>query len=316
MTREFPELATCRVCPQLCGVDRHAGPGSCGADWRLKLNLAHLHHGEEPVLSGTRGSGTIFFAHCNLHCCFCQNHRISQQGWGAYASIAECAELMLRLQSEGAHNVNLVSPTHYTPQLIAALQCARDKGLSIPVVWNSNAFERVETLRQLEGLVQIYLPDFKYGHALYGQKYSGARDYPFVALAAITEMRRQVGDLLLDGQGLASRGILIRHLVLPHRLAGTRELLYQMREQLGPQTALSLMAQYYPTYRAMQYPELARGITYDEYEEAVSIATELGFDRVFTQEPATQPDWTPAFQESDSKLHPDLQHFRGKEKHV
>ena len=316
MTAAFAALVSCRICPQQCGADRFQGPGACGADARVKVNLAQLHHGEEPVLSGTRGSGTIFFSHCNLHCVFCQNHRISQQGWGDYVTEEECAALMLRLQEAGVHNVNLVSPTHYSLQLARSCRIARDSGLSIPIVWNSNAYEEVETLRLLKGLVDIYLPDFKYAHALYGSKYSSALNYPRTALAALREMLEQVGPLQHDAAGIARKGLLVRHLVLPNRLSGTRQALYLLHEQLGAEVSLSLMAQYYPAWRADEYPELNRGLSCGEYREALDTAASLGFAHIFTQEPACDPDWTPEFSPVDKLRDRTEHHFHGKRQHA
>lgn len=316
MTPEFPELASCQICPQQCGANRFKSIGFCGADHRLRINLAQLHHGEEPVLSGSQGSGTIFFSHCNLRCVYCQNYPISQQGWGAYSTPEECSELMLRLQASGAHNVNLVSPTHYILQLIKSIQLAREKGLGVPVVWNSNAYESVETLQRLRGLVDIYLPDFKYAHAAYSLKYSSARDYPAVALAALKEMRFQAGDLEIGQDGIATKGLLVRHLVLPNRLSGTKKALYILHESFGPHLALSLMAQYYPAGRAAEYAELSRPLHHGEYADALETAAQLGFTRIFAQELSSQPEWTPAFSAQGLPLDQKPRHFRGKESHV
>lgn len=316
MSPDIPELSSCQVCPQNCGVNRYLSTGFCGADARLQINLAQLHHGEEPVLSGDRGSGTIFFSHCNLRCCYCQNHSISHLGWGTYYSAEECAKLMLKLQNAGAHNINLVSPTHYTIQLIEVIQIARSKGLNIPIVWNSNAFEHVKTLGLLRGLVQIYLPDYKYAHSLYSQKYSQAKDFPRLALQAIQEMYAQVGDLQFDAAGMAVKGVLIRHLVLPNGLAGTRKALYAIRETLGSEVSLSLMAQYYPNSEAASYPELNRGIDPGEYAEALDTAQSLGFSRIYAQELSASADWTPEFLQPGTAANPDKLHFKGRENHA
>lgn len=316
MSQEYPELKNCRVCPQNCGVNRYEQSGFCGADQRLKINLAQLHHGEEPVLSGDRGSGTIFFSHCNLRCCYCQNHSISHQGWGSHYSSEACAELMLELQNAGAHNINLVSPTHYTPQLIDTIGIARREGLNIPIVWNSNAFETVATLRRLRGLVDIYLPDYKYAHAIYSRKYSYAKDYPQVALQAIQEMYAQAGDLQCDAAGMAVKGVLVRHLVLPNGISGTRDALYALRERLGSAVSLSLMAQYYPTPEAARYPELNRGINSTEYSEALETAEALGFNCIYTQELNASAEWTPEFLQPGTAANQVNIHFKGRENHA
>lgn len=315
MSKKYPELEQCGVCPQNCGVDRYRETGSCGADHRLKINLAHLHHGEEPVLSGSGGSGTIFFSHCNLRCVFCQNYRISHQGWGTYYSEEECAGMMLDLQAAGAHNVNLVSPTHFTPQLAQTIRIAKNRGLKIPVVWNSNAYEKVSSLQSLEGLVDIYLPDFKYADPGCSGKYSQAPDYPDLALEAIKEMYAQVGELQINGEGIATRGVLIRHLVLPNRISGTFEALSILRETFGPGVFISLMAQYYPAGEASRFAELDRGISSREYEEALDQAEKLGLENVFTQETEVTPEWTPEFADQGRGLNPEAMHFRGKENH-
>ncbi len=315
MRARYPELEKCGVCPQNCGVDRYRETGFCGADHRLKINLAHLHHGEEPVLSGSGGSGTIFFSHCNLRCVFCQNHRISHQGWGTYYTEDECAGLMLDLQAAGAHNVNLVSPTHFTPQLAQTIRIAKKRGLKIPVVWNSNAYEQVSSLQSLAGLVDIYLPDFKYADPGCGEKYSQAPRYPELALMAIREMYRQAGGLQVDAGGIAEKGGLIRHLVLPNRISGTIEALGILRENFGPAVDISLMAQYYPAAEASRFAELDRGITSGEYQETLDQAEKLGLENVFIQELEQSPGWTPEFDSQGLGLQKGELHFRGKEDH-
>jgi putative pyruvate formate lyase activating enzyme len=315
MSVAYPELHDCHICPQDCGANRYTATGFCGAGHQLRINLAHLHHGEEPVLSGSRGSGTIFLSHCNLRCVYCQNHEISHLGWGTSCSELECAGMMLRLQEAGAHNINLVSPTHFSLQLAESIRLAKADGLHIPVVWNSNGYEKVDTLKRLAGLVDIYLPDFKYAHAAYSLKYSRAKDYPAVALDALKEMHRQAGDLVIAPDGMACRGLLVRHLVLPNRLSGTRDVLYLLHENFGENLALSLMAQYYPAARATEYPELARGLYQNEYQEALDLAEDLGFTRVFAQELESSPDWTPSFQPEGTPIAPERMHFRGKENH-
>lgn len=306
LSPEYPELQSCKICPRNCGVDRDKTPGFCGAGTRLKVNLTTLHHGEEPCLSGTRGSGTIFFAWCNLRCVFCQNYCLSVEGWGEEKSEGELAELMLALQSRGAHNINLVTPTHFSPQIVNALQAAKQQGLNIPIVWNSSAYEKPETLKRLAGLVDIYLPDFKYGHGIYAGKYSHAKDYPDIALAAIQEMFSQVGLLSLDPDGIATKGLLIRILVLPKGLGGSKKVLSLLADSLGTEITLSIMGQYYPAGKALDYPELSQGITPAEYAEVLETANQLGFEHLYIQELSSSADWTPLFRPKANTLADDF----------
>jgi len=291
----YPEMENCRICPRNCGINRYQQVGYCGAGAEPEINLATLHHGEEPPLSGTRGSGTIFFSRCNLRCVFCQNYHISSLGWGRAISSSGLADLMLELQDKGAHNINLVTPTHFSTQIADALQQAKSRGLTLPVVWNSSAYEKVEILHSLQGLVDVWLPDYKYAHGIYARKYSQAVDYPQVARAALQEMFAQCGHLQVDAMGLARRGMLVRLLVLPHRLAGTTESLRMLAETFGTELHLSLMAQYYPAGKAEDYPELNRGITPEEYAEAIAWVQEMGFEHVYVQELKPTPQWTPEF---------------------
>lgn len=293
--QRYPELTACRICPRNCGVDRYTSLGFCKAGAKLKVNLAQLHFGEEPVISGTRGSGTIFLSHCNLNCVFCQNYEISSLGWGEYCTEEELAQMMLKLQAQGAHNINFVSPTHYQIQIVQAIKLAKGQGLVIPIVWNSNGYEHQESIRALEGLVDIYMPDYKYAFAAFSKKYSSARDYPEVAAKAISEMQRQVGHLSPDQDGIAQRGLIIRILVLPNNLAGISRILDTIVEVVGTEVQLSLMAQYYPTNKAAEYPELNRGITALEYEQAVEAVQARGFRNVWIQELSCSSDWTPDF---------------------
>ena len=314
MNLQYPQLINCQVCPQNCGVNRYETTGYCKAGFNLKINLAQLHHGEEPVFSGSNGSGTIFFSYCNLRCVFCQNYSISHLGWGTYYNEEDCAQIMLKLQEAGAHNINLVSPTQYTPQLVKTITIARENGLSIPVLWNSNGYENVFTLQSLAGLVDIYLPDFKYAHSFYSKKYSSAKDYPEIAIRALEEMFRQVGHLQLDSEGIAKKGILVRHLVLPNHLSGTKKVLYILYEHFGTELALSLMAQYYPTGKANEFPELNRSLKKEEYEEAVETAEALGFKNLYLQKIYSSPEWTPDFQPHNEVFNERNLHFQGKKK--
>ncbi len=300
----YSQMFSCNICPRNCGIERAKNKGYCGVTDKLRINLATRHFGEEPCFSGTRGSGTIFFAGCNLRCVYCQNYEISTLCWGKDISVEELIRLMLKLQEEGAHNINLVTPTHFTLQLREAIIQAKEKGLTIPVLWNSSAYEKVETLQLLTGLVDIYLPDFKYAHKVYAQKYSSAPDYPAVAISAIKEMFSQVGLLELDEKGIAQKGLLLRMLVLPNKLAGCKENLYTLTEELGTELTLSLMGQYYPAGKAKNYKELTRGITLSEYFEVVDTAVELGFTKLYTQEISSSDTWTPNFSPAPEEINP------------
>ena len=300
----YSQMLSCNICPRNCGIDRTKNKGYCGVTDKLRINLATRHFGEEPCFSGTRGSGTIFFAGCNLRCVYCQNYEISTLCWGKDISVEELIRLMLKLQEEGAHNINLVTPTHFTLQLREAIIQAKEKGLTIPVLWNSSAYEKVETLQLLTGLVDIYLPDFKYAHKVYAQKYSSAPDYPAVAISAIKEMFSQVGLLELDEKGIAQKGLLLRMLILPNKLAGCKENLYTLTEELGTELTLSLMGQYYPAGKAKNYKELTRGITLSEYFEVVDTAVELGFTKLYTQEISSSDTWTPNFSPAPEEINP------------
>lgn len=274
------ELASpCRLCPRACGARRADGErGSCRAGLRPWVSSFGPHFGEEPELVGRSGSGTIFFTGCNLHCAFCQNYEISQLYEGKEIPVEGLAAWMLDLQRMGCHNVNLVTPTHQAPQIIEALALAREGGFRLPLVWNCGGYESVEALRCLDGIVDIYMPDLKYGDSGVAARYSDAPGYFEAAKAALREMHRQVGDLRVE-DGIATRGLLVRHLVLPNGLAHTEEALRFVREELSPHTYVNLMAQYYPTYRARLFPELSRRITPEEFHEALAIARKLGLRR-------------------------------------
>jgi len=274
------ELASpCRLCPRECRARRAEGEkGFCRTGLKPWVASFGPHFGEERELVGRYGSGTIFFSGCNLGCVFCQNFTISQLGEGEEISVADLARIMLRLERMGCHNVNLVTPTHQAPMILEALALARDQGLEIPLVWNCGGYESVEALKLLEGVVDIYMPDFKYGDNRVAARLSSAPDYFERACEALREMHRQVGDLVVRN-GLAVRGLLVRHLVLPHDLAGTERVLRFIRDEISPDTYVNLMAQYYPTHRAWEYPEIARRITSEEYKRALALAQSLGLRR-------------------------------------
>ncbi|HAF71346.1 MAG: Radical SAM domain protein [Acetothermia bacterium 64_32] len=274
------ELASpCRLCPRGCGVRRAQGErGACRAGLSPWVASFGPHFGEERVLVGHGGSGTIFFSGCNLHCAFCQNYEISQLGQGREIPLEELAAWMLKLQEIGCENVNLVTPTHQAPQIVGAIALAREAGLRLPIVWNCGGYESVEALRLLSGIVDIYMPDFKYGDSQAAARYSDAPGYFEAAQVALREMHRQVGDLEIR-DGVARRGLLVRHLVLPGGLAKTEEVLRFLAEEISRETFINIMAQYYPTYRAWEYPELSRRITREEYRHALELARRLGLSR-------------------------------------
>lgn len=273
---------SCRLCPRQCGANRLKGEkGVCGATSRLKVSSAHPHFGEEKPLVGRHGSGTIFFSHCNLRCCFCQNWEIAHRGDGSYLSDESLGRMMADLQGIGCHNVNFVTPTHVVPNIVQGLRSAIRLGLRVPLVYNCGGYEPVEILKLLDGIVDIYLPDFKYTDGAMAEKYSsGAKDYPEVAAAAHIEMHRQVGELIVDENGIALRGLMIRHLVLPNNISGTDKFVKFVAEKLTRSTYVNIMSQYRPEHKASQYPELARRLTMGEYSQAVNWAREAGLTRL------------------------------------
>ena len=274
-------LESCEICPRHCRVNRLAGQvGKCRTAAQAAIFSYAPHFGEEAPLVASNGSGTIFFTHCNLRCVFCQNYSISQLGEGREVTKEELAGMMLSLQAMGCHNINLVSPTHVVPQILEALQIAIARGLSIPLVYNCGGYDSVETLKLLEGIVDIYMPDMKYSDNEMAQQYSGIENYPAVNQAAIKEMHRQVGDLEIDAQGVAIRGLLVRHLVLPHGLAGTQKVVRFLAEEVSLNTYLNIMAQYRPSHQAHQFPLLTRSITGEEFSEALKLAQEEGLHRL------------------------------------
>jgi len=281
----YRHLQACDLCPRRCGVNRIRGErGRCGGGLLPRVASANIHRGEEPPISGTRGSGTIFFSGCTLSCIFCQNFPISQLGHGEELSVKDLAARMLHLQRRGAHNINLVTPTHFLPQILAALFQAIPQGFDLPVVWNSSGYELPEILSLLEGVVSVYLPDMKYGDATAAIALSAAPAYPEVNRRAILEMFRQVGHLEVDREGVAVRGLVVRHLVLPEGKGGTREVLSWIRAHLGEGTHLSLMSQYFPAGRASNTPGMDRGVTPGEYDEALEALEACGLEHGWIQE--------------------------------
>ncbi len=278
-------MKSCQLCPRQCGANRIAkDEGFCQASSQLEVSAYHPHFGEEKPLVGKGGSGTIFLTNCGLRCVFCINWQISQGGEGEQRSIENLAEMMLHLQRTGCHNINLVTPTHYSPHIVLAMDFAAGKGLRLPLVYNTCGWERIDILRKLDGIVDVYLPDFKYADSTMSTKYSsGAETYPEITRAAILEMHRQVGVARPARDGLIYRGLMIRHLVMPNRVSGTKKVIEWIAENLPKDTYLNIMSQYTPVYKASEYPEISRRITRKEYDEAVRWAKEAGLTNLDIQ---------------------------------
>jgi len=277
----FEHLKRCDLCGWRCKVDRTANKqGVCKTGLNALVSSFAPHHGEEKPLRGYHGSGTIFFSSCNMRCVYCQNYQISHFRQGREYSINELAAAMIELQNRGCHNINLVSPSHVIPQIIAAIATAASIGLQIPIVYNTGGYDSLEGLSLLDGIVDIYLPDMKYSSAAIAQKYSKIPNYPQINQNAVKEMHRQVGDLVLDKNGIAKKGLIIRHLVLPHDLAGSEQILRFIAEQISSTTYLNIMDQYYPAYNARQYPELNRPIKTTEYQGVIEMAHSFGLHRL------------------------------------
>ena len=280
----YRALLNCTLCPRNCKVNRIKGEiGFCKSDWRVKIASYNLHFGEEPPISGYNGSGTIFFSNCNLQCKYCQNYPISQLGVGEYYTVRELAEMMLKLQQRGAHNINLVTPSHFVPQIIRAIYIAKIAGLHIPIVYNTSGYDGIEALRLISGIVDIYLVDMRYSDSSLSLRYSGAKDYVMVNRAALLEMHRQVGDLVLE-DGIARKGIIVRHLVMPEDVSGTEDVLRFICEKISPDTYISLMDQYFPCYKVLDDTLLSRRITREEYEKAKFLVRKYGLENGWVQE--------------------------------
>lgn len=273
-------LNPCTLCPRQCRVNRAVGEsGYCKAPYDLYVSSVSPHFGEESPLVGTNGSGTIFLTHCNLKCSFCQNYDISILGDGSPCSYGRLATLMVELEAGGCHNINLVTPTHYVPQIMRSLSVAIDRGLSIPIVYNCGGYESLETIKSLEGIVDIYMPDIKFLDGALSRRFCRAENYPEVVKAVVREMQRQVGDLLIDPSGIAQRGLLIRHLVMPSCGEDTRNVLQFIRDEISHDAFVNIMAQYHPCYKAGEYFEISRRITAQEYREALEFARSIGLSR-------------------------------------
>jgi len=278
-------MSPCRLCPRLCGVDRLNGEtGYCRTGRNARVASYNAHFGEEAPLVGRRGSGTLFFSSCNLLCSFCQNFEISHLNEGMEVSPDQVAAMMIDIMERGCHNINLVTPTHVMPQILEALKIAIGQGLAIPIVYNTGGYERVEALRLLEGIVDIYMPDFKFWDESWGERFCHAPDYADMARAAIREMHRQVGDLVLDSEGIAVRGLLVRHLVMPNGVAGTGDIMNFLAQEISPNTYVNVMDQYRPCGEARADLAIDRRLTSTEYREAVAATKKAGLHRLDSRE--------------------------------
>ena len=278
------ELECCTICPHNCKINRTKNPGRCKSTDKIKIALYSIHNFEEPCISGEKGSGTIFFSNCNMNCVFCQNYEISQFGRGKEITIEELANVMIKQQERNVQNINLVTPTSYALHIVEAIKIARKKGLEIPIVYNTNGYESVETLKLLEGYVDIYLPDLKYYYDDLAKIYSKVDNYFEIATKAIQEMYRQVGTPVLDENGVMKKGLMIRHLILPNEVQNSKKVLKWIKENIDSNVYVSIMAQYFPTYKAKEIPEIARKITKEEYEKVENYLYELDLENGYIQE--------------------------------
>lgn len=282
---KIKELEKCNICPHKCNINRNEGKiGRCKSTNKVKIALYSTHNFEEPCISGEKGSGTIFFSNCNLNCVFCQNYEISQLGKGKEISTEELTEILLKQQEKDVENINLVTPTSYVPQIIKAIKKAKEKGLKIPIVYNTNGYENVETIQMLEGLIDIYLPDLKYIDEELAKKYSKIDNYFETTTKAIKEMINQVGMPQLNDRGIMQKGVMIRHLVLPNHIENSKKVLKWVKENLPNQIYVSIMAQYFPTYKAKEIEELNRKLTKEEWEEIENYVEELNIENGYMQE--------------------------------
>ena len=277
-------LEKCMICPHNCGINRLDGQvGRCKSKDTVKIALYSTHNFEEPCISGKKGSGTVFFSNCNMNCIFCQNYEISQHGKGKEISIQELAEIFIKQQEKDVENINLVTPTSYVPQIIEAIKIAREKGLKISIVYNTNGYEKVETLRMLEGYIDIYLPDLKYSDDILAKRLSKVDNYFEIATSAIKEMYRQTGKFIFDEDGIMQKGMIIRHLVLPNHILNSRRVLKWINDNMND-VYVSVMAQYFPTYKAKEIEDINRKLTKEEYEEIENYLYRLNLENGYIQE--------------------------------
>lgn len=278
-------LEKCNICPHECGINRKNGQiGRCKATDKIKIALYSIHDFEEPCISGEKGSGTVFFSNCNLNCDFCQNYEISQEGKGKEITIKRLAEIFIEQQERNVENINLVTPTSYAIQIVEAIKIARKNGLKIPIVYNTNGYESIETLKILNGYIDIYLPDLKYYYNDIAKKYSKVDKYFEIAIEAIKEMYKQVGKPILNEEGIMQKGLMIRHLVLPNNIDNSKKVLKWIKENIDKEVFVSVMAQYFPTHKAKEIEEINRKLTIDEYEEIEQYLYELDIENGYIQE--------------------------------
>jgi len=295
------ENMECRLCPRECGADRKVEFGFCGAGEKIKIARAELHYGEEPCISGKNGSGTIFFSHCTMKCVFCQNYDISTENKGYEISVDKLSEIMIDLQNKNANNINFVTPTHYVYDIIKAIEKARSKGLKIPIVYNTGGYEKVDTLKLLDGYVDIYLPDIKYYNDKYAVKYSLAKNYFEYASKAVEEMYRQVGKNIFDENGMMKKGVIVRHLLLPHRIFEAKKILDYLYYKYNDNIYISIMSQYTPYGKASEYPELSNPIKAEYYNAVVNYAEFLGIENAFIQySKSCGEEYIPEFYDKES----------------
>lgn len=283
-------MSICSICPRKCNVDRAENVGACNSYESISVSRASLHLWEEPCISGENGSGTVFFTGCNLGCVYCQNRKISKGAVGKTITVDELIKVFLKLQKAGAHNINLVTPTHFALKIKDALITAKDMGLNIPIVYNTSGYESVETLKSLNGLIDIYLTDFKYMDSNLSKKYSKAPDYPEIAKSALEEMVTQVGEPIFDADGMMKRGIIVRHLILPNCVDDSKNIINYLYETYGDNIYMSIMNQFTPLENVADYPELNRKITDSEYDEVIDFAISIGVENAFIQEGETQSE--------------------------
>jgi len=304
-------LASCDICPRECRVDRLAGEhGFCHSGHLPIVAAVCAHHGEEPAISESRGSGTVFFGNCNMRCIYCQNYQISQDWVEQQSKEMDCqtlAERLLYLQDElGCHNINFVSPSHFVPQLVQSVLKAVSMGLRLPLVYNTSSYDSLESLRELDGIISVYLADLRYASDKWARKLSRAPDYVARARTAIQEMYRQVGDLVTDADGLAQRGLIVRHLILPNGMAGSRDSLTWLAEEVSPEVTVSIMSQYFPAHRAQRVPLLSRAILPSEYSEVVNLLDSLGLENGWLQEMGASEDYLPDFRHENDPFSPSV----------